>query len=481
MMVIRKDQEISQYRERQSRTLRFVRTRALPRSILTTMQSYLRQQLAHGDDVASNAILDTLPPTLSSRIKLILFKDTLASMPLLRSTSDLFLGKLSSRLVTSTMNDNVEILSAGEVAKSVILIMGGAIALVDASEGESKDSNRRHSALNGSPFAADDGSEYADSESEDGGRISYLRSAPAVVGFTSFVTSWRSSVSVVTTGQSIIGSIKKDEYDMIVAECPADGLLVLNNAIRMQGDGTVPASELETSKLRREREELRDVAFRSLRLSCARGDASQLESYAMADAIEGDQRHGGGADAEEATISPLFVASVNGNLLVVRELLRHGALVIPQQPISNVRLLPLFGAIVNGQFEVAEELLNAGASFHFPEDESSPKACEQMHRCLLEAVERGCGDGDVRKLEWMLRSGANPNASTLGDATLVPPLIYACRRNHSAACRALLQFGAVKTAKWNFGAGPVSAYQVAAAWKSEECLELLRTGNGEGG
>ena len=176
MMVIRRDKEINEYRERQSRTLRFVRTHELPPEILRTMQSYLRQQLADGDGAAPNALLATLPPTLSSRIKNALYKDTLASMPLLRSTSEPFLAKLSARLVMTTMNENVEILSAGEVAKNLLLIMTGSVALRDPSS----------DAGDGGEGAAD-GPWDGEGSGAGGWR---LRSAPAAVGFASFVASW---------------------------------------------------------------------------------------------------------------------------------------------------------------------------------------------------------------------------------------------------------------------------------------------------
>ena len=479
MMVIRKDKEISEYRDKQLATLEFVRRHKLPRPVLITMQTYLRQQLASGGDVTGSASFSRLPPTLSSRVRTLLYQDVLTAVPLLESTSSSFRSKLSSKMTVINMSANVELLSSGQAVTRFLILIEGAV--LGFRTGRSDDADT----------IADDASGGDTQRYEK-----TLVTAPAVLGFPAFAAARRTATSAVTIRQSVIGVLEKTDYDDIVAEEPADGVIVLNNAIQPRSDGPMGLEALSSS-LVKVRSELCTTAIERLRWSCARGDISQLDTFARAGLLDGacDEEDHENDDASTTTsanenthradmhhprsnsrrggrggkaMSPLLVASYHGHVNVVSELLALGA--NPTPCVSRHEYLPLFGAIVGGHSEIINSLLEAGASLS---NATAPWATSmemmlRLHRFLLDSIIRG----DIAVLELLLQCGMDPDGgkySVPRAMMLVPPLHVACRMNDKRAVAALLKYGATETRVWN----GKTARDIAVEAGSGECLDPL--------
>lgn len=484
MMVIRKDEEISEYRDKQLSTLRFVRRHKLPRPVLISMQSFLRQQLASGDDVAGNTIFGALPPTLSSRVRAMLYDGMLAAIPLLESTSLGFRSELSSKLVVMNMSGNVELLSAGQAVSRFLILMEGAVYAFRTGESEEMDT-------------IDVEVERADNSDGAERERQHIVDAPTVLGFAAFAAGRRSPSSAVTIRESVIGFIEKAEYDEIAAEYSADGLIVLENAIAL-GNKTGSGVEALGSSVAEARNAARAAAIDALLLCCARGDTSQLDVFASANVIDGDAASDLRAHDEseilfpscvsDIGVSPLYVASYHGHLNVVSELLKRGAEVNPC--VRSPELLPLFGAIAGNALDVIEELLRAGASLaqarvpcavRRSTDDGGTKhvattPMTTLHRLVLDNIQRG----RTAALELLLECGADADggcsdeadanggdaAARAHGAMLVPPLHLACRVNDARAAALLLRYGATPTLRWRGS----TAREIAEGWNSDACV-----------
>ena len=123
-------------------------------------------------------------------------------------------------------------------------------------------------------------------------------------------------------------------------------------------------------------------------------------------------------------LTPLMIASQNGNLEIVKELLIAG--VNPNASRTD-GATALLWASLQGYLEVVQELLKAGAN---------PNAATKEGETSLIYSSR---NGRLDIADELLKAGANPNASTNIGLT---PLMYAISVNHLEMVQKLLNRGA---------------------------------------
>jgi ankyrin repeat protein len=180
----------------------------------------------------------------------------------------------------------------------------------------------------------------------------------------------------------------------------------------------------------------------SLYLAVQRGDLDQVERHIYWDSdINAELPNG---------LYPLHVAADKGRIIMVRTLLKHGAL-INQQSAFGDTALDL--AILNGRTQIAEVLLNKGA-------ELDPS------RLLSKAAQTGVTDRDTARL--LIDLGADLEFRDDNGDT---PLMITIRQDNHRLATHLVNLGAdVNTT----GADGKSALDVAQELGFGELISLLQ-------
>ena len=180
----------------------------------------------------------------------------------------------------------------------------------------------------------------------------------------------------------------------------------------------------------------------SLYLAVQRGDLDQVERHIYWDSdINAELPNG---------LYPLHVAAEKGRIIMVRTLLKHGA-VMDQKSASGDTALDL--AILNGRTQIAEVLLADGAGL-------------DPSRLLSKAAQTGVTDRDTARL--LIELGAD--LETRDDNGDTPLMITIRQDNHRLATH-LVNLGAdVNTS----GTDGKSALDVAQALEFPELISLLQ-------
>lgn len=495
----------------------------IPVRLRSTMTSYLEQQLSHGDDNEMENLLASLPSSLSTRIKCLQFSKALLSMPIFDSLDNSFLvDKLATSMVLEHINKKVELFVEGDVVREMYVLLEGQVLIIDKTKKDINHGFSQNDTAQGSEML--NLNETSISEAE----VAVI-DAPSIIGLSSFLSSWRSSVSTVTSTQCIIGSIKREDFDQILNEDPSRAVILFNNIIthyyeRYLRFADAPLmdekqdqaidrslkysmfSEFEIDVVKKLRDQMKSTACRNLLLECARDDTTRFREYAVAGLMNEVYIDNICCDPG---VSPLLVASRYGRINVVRSLLSHGANHTPNplHRIDNLGLMPLYVAIVNRHEEIIDELLLAGATLFLPVHPSDDDVNRRVNECsesfnhhlsshqslsnqLLHVLMKAIYDEDHFIVENMLKCGIDPNGvieanydvlnsyeSRIGD---VPPLHFACYIGRSDSVQLLLRYGAsgnrrIKFHNEKFGRKhfTMTAMDIARHFDHVECLEIL--------
>jgi ankyrin repeat protein len=151
--------------------------------------------------------------------------------------------------------------------------------------------------------------------------------------------------------------------------------------------------------------------------------------------------------------TPIFIPTNNGNLDLIKILIRYGADVNYSN--NEYKLTPLRNAARNGYLEVVRFLVEKGAII-------DARAADNATALIA-----SCGRGHIECVRFLIQNGANINVKDKDGDT---PLINACANGRFEVVKLLMEKGADKNITDNKG---LSAKDIASKYGFPKIAEFL--------